>query len=89
MTHRATAGFWKRFDAQPDRVQALARKAFRQLQADPRYPSLHFKVLAAHEPPLWSVRIGRSYRARAVEEEDGTLYWFWIGSHADYDRVIG
>ncbi|MFA7370228.1 MAG: hypothetical protein WC334_11335 [Kiritimatiellales bacterium] len=37
---------------------------------------------------LWSVRVGRRYRALAVQEED-TLIWFWIGTHAEYDRLIG
>jgi hypothetical protein len=27
------------------------------------------------------------YRALAVEIPDGLL-WFWIGSHADYDKII-
>lgn len=87
MRHRTTAGFWKRFDAQPERVQTLARKNFRLLEADPSHPSLHFKTLAGHDPPLWSVRVGRSYRALAVEEDD-RLFWFWIGSHAEYDRIV-
>jgi hypothetical protein len=36
---------------------------------------------------FWSVRIGRRYRAVAVERGED-LVWFWIGSHADYDRLI-
>jgi hypothetical protein len=28
------------------------------------------------------------YRAVAVEYEDNML-WFWIGSHADYDKLLG
>lgn len=36
----------------------------------------------------WSVRIGLRYRALAAEVDGGYL-WFWIGSHADYDRMIG
>jgi hypothetical protein len=27
------------------------------------------------------------YRALAVEIPDGLL-WFWIGSHADYEKII-
>jgi hypothetical protein len=27
------------------------------------------------------------YRALAIEIPDGLL-WFWIGSHADYDKII-
>ena len=36
----------------------------------------------------WSVRVGLQYRAIAVEVEEGLL-WFWIGTHADYDDLIG
>jgi len=42
-------------------------------------PSLHFKRVGR----LWSVRIGLSYRALAVE--DGTDFiWVWIGTHDEY-----
>jgi hypothetical protein len=34
------------------------------------------------------VRVGLRYRALAVEVDEGAL-WFWIGSHADYDALIG
>jgi hypothetical protein len=34
------------------------------------------------------VRVGLRYRALAVEVDDGCL-WFWIGSHADYGKLIG
>jgi hypothetical protein len=37
---------------------------------------------------VWSVRIGINWRALEVREGD-TMIWFWIGSHADYDRLIG
>ena len=88
MTHRATEGFWRCFEALPESVQRLARKNHRLLERDSRHPSLRLKTLAGHAPPLWSVRVGRGYRALAVER-DGDLYWFWIGSHADYDRITG
>jgi hypothetical protein len=35
-----------------------------------------------------SVRVGLRYRALAVDVDGGYL-WFWIGSHADYDKWIG
>ncbi|MEM1041018.1 MAG: hypothetical protein AAGI91_00150 [Bacteroidota bacterium] len=67
MTHRTTAGFWKQFDRLPESVQRLARKNYRLLEADPRHPSLHFKKLPGTSPLLWSVRIGRDYRAVALD----------------------
>ena len=65
-------------------MQDLARANFELLKANPYHPSLHFKRVGAY----WSVRVGRSYRALATEEEDGLL-WGWIGSHAEYDRIVG
>jgi hypothetical protein len=33
------------------------------------------------------VRVGLGYRALGVREAD-TMVWFWIGSHAEYDRLV-
>lgn len=68
----------------PQEVQELARENFELLKADPHHPSLHFKKVGDY----WSVRVGRRYRALATEVEGGLL-WGWIGSHAEYDRIIG
>jgi hypothetical protein len=65
-------------------VQKLADQAYALLKDDPRHPSLRFKKVGR----FWSARIGAHYRALAVEGDDG-LVWFWIGSHADYDRLLG
>jgi hypothetical protein len=68
----------------PSEVRDLADQAYGRLKQDPRHPSLHFKKIGR----FWSVRIGAHYRALAVDAPDG-LVWFWIGSHADYDRLPG
>jgi hypothetical protein len=68
----------------PVNVRSLADKAFAQLKADSRHPSLHLKKIGAY----WSVRVGLHHRALGREVEDGVL-WFWIGSHADYDDIAG
>jgi hypothetical protein len=34
------------------------------------------------------MRVGLRYRALATEI-DGGLLWFWIGSHTDYDALVG
>jgi hypothetical protein len=67
----------------PSEVRDLADHAYARLKQDPRHPSLHFKKVAR----FWSVRVGAHYRALAVDAPDG-LVWFWIGSHADYDRLL-
>jgi len=37
--------------------------------------------------PIFSARVGLGYRALAVRNGDA-LIWFWIGSHADYDKLL-
>jgi hypothetical protein len=65
-------------------VQKLADQAYAHLKQDPRHPSLQLKKVGR----FWSARVGAHYRALAVEAADD-LVWFWIGSHADYDRLLG
>jgi len=61
----------------------LADKAFELLKADPRHPSLHFKKVTRY----WSARVGLHYQTIGVNVSDGIL-WFWIGTHADYDKLL-
>ncbi len=84
MRHFKDPKFKPLYDALPPSVRDLANKEFALLKQDPKHPSLHFKRI---KDDLWSVRVGRSYRALATEGKDG-FQWFWIGSHADYDRLI-
>ncbi|WP_435749603.1 hypothetical protein [Thauera sp. AutoDN2] len=53
------------------------------LKLNPAHPSLHFKKVGKYR----SARVGLKFRALGVELEDGVL-WFWIGSHAEYDRLL-
>jgi hypothetical protein len=80
--HHATPKFWTAYDALPPAIKRLADTNYRLLKTDSRHPSLQFKKIGRY----WSVRIGLRYRALAVEA-DGDYVWFWIGSHADYDRL--
>jgi hypothetical protein len=84
VTHHANPDFWAAYDALPADVQALADKNFALLKANPAHPSLSFKRVG----PYWSARVGRKYRALAVERNGDTI-WFWIGTHAEYDRIVG
>lgn len=83
MSHFTTADFWRLYNALPPDVRRLADKNYDLLQADPTHPSLQFKEIEG----LWSVRVGLHYRALAYRES-GNLFWFWIGSHAEYDKVV-
>ena len=84
MIHRAAPDFWAHYRALPLAVQSLADKAFGLLKTDPKHASLHFNKVGQ----FWSARVGIHYRAVGADLSDGVL-WFWIGSHADYDKLIG
>jgi mRNA-degrading endonuclease RelE of RelBE toxin-antitoxin system len=83
---RTTTEFRKLFANLPKQVQEQARAAYRQFKEDPSYPSLRFKKV--HPVlPIYSARISKSYRA--IGQLDGdTVIWFWVGSHAEYDRLL-
>jgi hypothetical protein len=83
LRHYASPGFWKLFHLLPLDTQRLARDNFRLLKANPRHPSLRFKKVG----PYWSVRVGRGYRALGTPL-NGDILWGWIGSHADYDKLL-
>ncbi|WP_442318809.1 ParE family toxin-like protein [Candidatus Binatus sp.] len=68
-------------------MRPLANQAYRQFVQDPLHPSLHFKQIHPTRP-IWSVRIGIHYRAVGIKPHGSEIVWFWIGSHADYDKLI-
>jgi hypothetical protein len=67
-------------------VQAQAARAYALWRANPYHPSLQFKRVSQRQP-IYSVRVGFGHRAVGLREEDH-LYWFWIGSHAEYDELL-
>ena len=83
MKHFASPAFWRAHALLPQHIQESARKHFDLLKENPTHPSLHMKRIGKYR----SVRIGMKYRALAVEAPEGCV-WFWIGSHADYDKLL-
>ena len=84
MPHHASARFWRAYEALPPAVQRLADRSYALLKIEPNHPSLHLKRVGR----FWSVRVGLHYRALGVDVEDGIL-WFWIGTHAEYEALVG
>lgn len=82
--HYTTHRFWQYYHALPEEVQRTADQCYQLLKVDPSHPSLHLKKVGQY----WSVRAGRNYRALGVEVKGG-ISWFWIGSHAEYNQIIG
>jgi hypothetical protein len=83
MRHFANPSFWDCYRELPASIQELADRNFELLKSNPRHPSLYLKKVGRY----WSVRVGRKYRALAVKAEEG-LIWFWIGTHAEYNRLV-
>ena len=83
MIHFSSPSFWSAYELLPLSIQKIADKNFEILKSDPKHPLLRLKKVGRY----WSVRVGIHYRALAVGVEDGLL-WFWIGSHADYDKLL-
>lgn len=83
MKHLAGPSFWDCYQGLPAEIRNLADRCFSLLKINPQHPSLHLKKINIY----WSVRVGRKYRALAVEVSEDLL-WFWIGTHAEYDRII-
>jgi hypothetical protein len=67
-------------------VRRQARAAYRLFRDNPRHPSLQFKKVHA-SLPIYSARISSDYRAVGALT-GGMIVWFFIGSHADYDRLL-
>lgn len=86
MTSHTTTRFRSAFEALPERVQRSTRRAYRQFQEDPQHPSLQLKQVHPVRP-IFSARVALGYRALAVRDGND-MVWFWVGSHADYDRLL-
>ncbi len=86
LNHFTSPDFWSHYSRLPPHVRQTADKYFGYLKTDPGHPSLHLKKI----DDIWSVRVGIHYRAIGMDaptEEKGIL-WIWIGSHAEYNRLI-
>jgi hypothetical protein len=81
-----TDDFLNCFRKLPKRIQKQARKSYRRWKTDPGHPGIDFKRVG-NKSPVWSVRVGIGWRALGLKQSDNVL-WFWIGSHAEYDRLL-
>lgn len=88
MVHRASAAFWKDYDALPADIRERADKQFALLMSDPRHPSLHLKKISEQNgQEIWSARVNLKYRTLAIRVPDAFV-WFWIGEHDAYNQRI-
>ncbi|HEX8202564.1 MAG TPA: hypothetical protein VF590_18950 [Isosphaeraceae bacterium] len=86
MNSQLTEDFLACYARLPASVREQARRAYRLWRADPAHPGVQFKRVHPVEP-IFSARVGLRWRALGLLE-DGTVTWFWIGSHAEYDALL-
>ena len=86
MNSSTTKEFRKQLDALPTEAREQAERAYTLWRLDPYHPGLQFKQVSRRQP-IYSVRVGIGYRALGLREGDH-VYWFWIGSHAQYDDFL-
>jgi hypothetical protein len=85
LKHFASSKFWQNFNRLPANIQQLTRNSYVLLKQNSAHPSLPFKPVK--NGAFRSVRISLGYRALGVPVDQG-VQWFWIGSHADYDKLM-
>jgi hypothetical protein len=78
-----TASFRRLYADLPDEVQKLAEGKYRLFKQDPFHSSLGFQA----KGKVWTVAIGRGYRAIA-RRLGNDLYWVWIGTHEAYNKLL-
>ena len=86
MKSRATPRFWAAYRALPPEIKDAARKAYRLFREDAHHPSLQLKRIHQRDP-IYSARVTLGHRALGLLEGD-EIVWFWIGTHAAYDRLL-
>ena len=82
----ATPRFWALLHALPTEIQELAAKTYSLWLRSPNHPSLHFRRLRG-STNRFSIRVGEHYRALG-ELGSGSVTWVWIGTHAEYNRLV-
>ena len=70
----------------PADARRQAYAAYGVFAKDPFHGGLQFKRVGVRRN-IWSVRVGLHYRAVGLREEE-TITWYWIGTHAEYDRLL-
>jgi hypothetical protein len=83
LKHKTSFSFWESYGKLSLEIKKLADKNFQLLKKDFSHSSLQFKKVGKE----WSARVGLNYRAVATQIECGFL-WIWIGTHAEYDKLL-
>lgn len=86
MQSHLNSEFRKCFAALPTEVKRAAIGDYRLWKQDHFANGLHFKPVN-DKKPVYSVRAGAGWRALGARKGE-VIVWYWIGSHAMYNRLI-
>lgn len=86
MNSQTIEDFWDYYRTLPEQMRKQAQEAYRLFRIDPFHPSLNLKEVDKRRS-LWSARVSRGYRVLGYRAGD-TITWIWIGTHAEYDKLI-
>jgi hypothetical protein len=86
MKSSVTQTFRKPLNELPTSAQEQAAKVYVLWQKDPYHPSLQFKRVSQKQP-IYSARVNLNYRVLGLLESDH-IYWYWIGTHDEYDDLL-
>ena len=87
MRSKTTRKFRDALAALPVDVRERANEAYALFRVNPHHPSLRFKKVHT-TLPIFSAQITRDYRAVGIIDAN-IIVWFWIGTHAKYERLLG
>jgi len=87
MISKTTKRFREALADLPTGIQRQAREAYKRFSKNPYHPGLRFKKVHSTEP-IYAARINDDDRALGLVE-DGEIVWFWIVSHAEYEKMLG
>jgi mRNA-degrading endonuclease RelE of RelBE toxin-antitoxin system len=86
MNSKTTIRFRQMLAKLPKHIRRQVQKAYRLFRQNPNHPSLRFKKIHNTEP-IYSARINIDYRAVGVLDGN-EIVWFWIGPHAEYNKLL-
>lgn len=81
-----TERFRRLYAAAGAQRQAQIKRSYMLWIDNPSHPSIRFKKVHDTEP-IYSARVDLDWRALGVLEA-GSVVWFWVGPHDEYDALL-
>ena len=86
MNSKTTKRFRQMLAKLPRNIRQQAKEAYKMFVENPYHPSLEFKKVYRTDA-IYSARINIKYRTVGIVD-GGDIVWFWIGPHAEYEKLL-